>query len=77
MKLVVISRYRTAHVIYEPGQVLEVSELEAQRLLADSPGSFAVDEPAPEPIVDAELHFEAPEAPPADKMIRGRRAPNP
>lgn len=76
MKLTVISRYQTAHVAYEPGQVLEVSEQQAERLLADSPGSFARIEPVPETPAD-DLLVAAPAAPPADKMIRGRRNPQP
>lgn len=73
MKLTCTSRYRAGSVEYLPGQVLDLPDPEARYLLTASPGSFEIVVDNPEPDPDA--LFEAPEAPPADKMIRGRGRP--
>lgn len=61
MKLKVIGRYRSRAVEYTAGDVIEVSEAEAKLLLADAPGCFEV---------AGEVHVEALDAPPKDKMLR-------
>lgn len=48
MVIVVISRYRSGDVEYAPGQVLHLSDGEAELLLRDSPGSFRPAEPEEE-----------------------------
>lgn len=67
MRLLCVSRYRSATRSVDVGQILdELTDAEARRLLADAPGCWQ----------DADaLPFEEPQAtafdaPPADKMIR-------
>ncbi len=57
MRLVVVAPYRAREVAYEVGQVLEVEPRQAQALLADSPGSFRVQEDTPrlEPPVTGQV----------------------
>jgi hypothetical protein len=59
MKLIFISPYRNRGVSYDPGQILDLTEAQAQAILADSPGSFA-----------PHVEIAAVDAPPVDKMIR-------
>jgi hypothetical protein len=47
VRLIVIAPYRARDVAYEVGQVLELEPGQAQALLADSPGSFQVQEDLP------------------------------
>ena len=60
MKLYVTGRYRSSHGSYEPGQVLDVTEADAEFLLRDSPSSFAkaapvVSDEAPDDAFSEEL----------------------
>ena len=60
MKLYVTGRYRSSHGSYEPGQVLDVTEADAEFLLRDSPSSFAkvapvVSDEAPDDDMSEEL----------------------
>ncbi len=48
MRVVVIAPYRARNVAYEVGQVLELEPGQARALLADSPGSFQVQEDTPQ-----------------------------
>lgn len=62
MKLKVISEYRNAREHYTAGQVLDVTEAQAEWFMHDAPGCFeAYAEPAPE--------AKAPAAPEQNKMI--------
>lgn len=62
MLLYVISDYKSSGYNCKKGDVIEVSPIEAERLLADSFGSFSKEEPRP--VV---------EAPPKDKAVRASR----
>lgn len=64
MQLRVLSRYQARDEIYEPGQILDLPEAEAERLLADSPGSFTTEAPE-ENALNAAV-----DAPPRDKMVK-------
>jgi len=58
MRLICVSRYRSSVGSYESGQDVDVTEEVAGLLLRDSPGSFALPEPArenPEPEPEAEM----------------------
>lgn len=65
-RLICISRYQTAKVTVDVGQILDLSEAEAQHLTNDAPGCWAdadappSDEPADKAIDEA----------PADRMIK-------
>lgn len=50
MRLIVTSPYRSRGVAYRVGEVLDLPDGEAAALLADSPGSFAVEEQPPAPL---------------------------
>lgn len=64
MKLKVVSEYRSARERYTEGQVIDVTEAQADWLKRDAPGCFEdYVEPEPEPAV------KAPEAPEQNKMI--------
>lgn len=41
-----LGRYRADAVAFEPGQVVDVADGEGERLLRDSPGTFAVSDAA-------------------------------
>lgn len=50
MRLIVVSPYRSRETAYRVGEVLDLPDAEAAALLADSPGSFAVEEQPPAPL---------------------------
>lgn len=49
MRLRVLADYRERGVNYREGTEIEVPDIEGEHLLSDSPGSFCVDAPEPEP----------------------------
>lgn len=68
-KLRCISRYRSARRTVEVGAVLDLTDAEAQSLIADAPGCWADADAPPAPAVPKKALDE----PPADTMVK--RAP--
>ena len=62
MILYVIADYANANDRYKAGDIIEVSPIQAEWLIADSFGSFSKEKPTP--IV---------EAPPKDKAVKARK----
>lgn len=73
MKLYVTGRYRSSHGSYEPGQVLDVTEADAEFLLRDSPSSFAREKASPHaPVVSDE----APDDDMSEELATGLDVPD-
>jgi hypothetical protein len=86
----VVQPYRNREVYYEAGRVIEVSEQEANWLLADAPGCFEtfVKEPetmdpesaglevppVDEELIDEDAESKGLEVPPVDKMVKKPKA---
>lgn len=67
MRLHCIGRYRAGPVSYEAGQVVELPDAAGEYLLRDSPGSFTLEEPAPNSETSSGL-------PAHDRRARGGHA---